>query len=222
MAPRPELWPLDIGPQTSRAGSLLGAAINSPASSVPDARRRQTEASLQTPASPVRAGAPSQAHRAVLCQLEVAIVSTAVVTGPSERVADMAVVLQVAGFEVLVPPPDEGQIPSGSEPVDCYVQLPAEVCPTGEDRPGRPHVQTLAARFDAAAQVAPMLASGATVVLVSDPPDVTPAPDMRLVRLLVEAIIADHGGDAVRIAVVDGARPDDEIAALAHTLWRSI
>ena len=48
------------------------------------------------------------------CQLEVAIVSTAVVTGPSERVADMALVLRLAGFEVYVPEPDVGQIPIGT------------------------------------------------------------------------------------------------------------
>jgi hypothetical protein len=155
-------------------------------------------------------------------QLEVAIVSTAVVTGPFERVADMAVVLKLAGFEVRVPEPDVGQIPCGFDDVDCYVQLPEDTSPAGHDSPGRAHVRTLAARFEAIAQVAPMLASGATVVLVADPPDVTPAPDMRLVRLLIAAIIADHGGDAVRIAVVDGGRPDDEIVAIAQTVSRSV
>ena len=138
--------------------------------------------------------------------------STAVVTGPSERVADMALVLKLAGFDVHVSEPDVGQLPIGVDEVDCYVQLPDGGSP----------VRTLAARFDAAAQVAPKLASRATVVLVGDPPDVNPAPDMRLVRLLMEAVIADHGGSAVRIAVVDGARPDDEIVALAQTVSRSI
>ena len=138
--------------------------------------------------------------------------STAVVTGPSERAADMAIVLELAGFEVHVPEPDVGAIPIGVDEVDCYVQLPDDGSP----------VRTLAARFDAAAQVAPKLATRATVVLVGDPPGVDPAPDMRLVRLLMEAVIADHGGQAVRIAVVAGARPDDEIVALAQTVSRSV
>jgi hypothetical protein len=149
-------------------------------------------------------------------------VSTAVVTGPFERVADMALVLKRAGFEVRLPEPDIGELPCGLDGVDCYVQLPDDGSPAGDDTPGRAHVRTLAARFDAAAQVAPMLARRATVVLVGDPPDVTPAADMRLVRVLIEAIIADHGGDAVRIAVVDGGRPDDEIVAIAQTVSRSV
>jgi hypothetical protein len=135
--------------------------------------------------------------------LEVAIMSTAVVTGPVERVADMTLVLKLAGFDVRVPEPAAGQIPSGPPAVDCYVQFPNGASP-GDESHGRARVHTLTDRFDAAAQVAPMLASSATVVLVADPPDVTPAPDMRLVRLLIEAIIADHGGDEVRVTVIDG------------------
>ena len=138
--------------------------------------------------------------------------STAVVTGQSERVADMALVLRLAGFEVYVPEPHLGLLPIGVAEVDCYVQLPNDGSP----------VRTLAARFDAAAQVAPKLASKATVVLVGDPSDVNPAPDMRLVRLLMEAVIADHGGGDVRMAVVDGARPDDEVVAIAQTASRSV
>ncbi len=137
---------------------------------------------------------------------------TAVVTGPSERVTDMALVLRLAGFEVYVPEPDVGQVPIGVDEVDCYVQLPDDGAPIG----------ALTARFDAGAQVAPKLVSSATVVLVGDSPDVDPAPDMRLVRLLMEAVIADHGGGAVRIAVVDGARPDDEVVAIARTVARSV
>lgn len=124
----------------------------------------------------------------------------------------MALVLKLAGFDVHVPEPDVGRIPIGVDEVDCYVQLPDD----GSS------VHTLAARFDAAAQVAPKLASRATVVLVGDPPGVKPAPDMRLVRLLVEAILADHGRNDIRIAVVDGAQPNDEIVAVAKAWSRSI
>ena len=141
-------------------------------------------------------------------QREVAIVSSAVVTGPFERVADMALRLKVAGFEVLAAEPDVGQIPPGVDEVDCYVQLPNDALPAGDHAP-KAHGHALTARFRA------------TVVLVADPPDVTPAPDMRLVRLLMEAIIADHGGDDVRIAVIDAARPDADIIAIAQSASRS-
>lgn len=146
---------------------------------------------------------------------------SAVVTGPFKRAADMALVLKLAGYEVLIAEPEVVHIPPDVDEVDCYVQFPDEASP-GVDSPGRAHVRTLAARFDAAARVAPMLARGATVVLVADPPDVTPAPEVGLMRLLIEAIIADHGNDAVRIAVVDGARPNDEIVTIAQAVSRSI
>lgn len=146
--------------------------------------------------------------------------ATALVTGPLERLADMALALKSAGFEVLAAEPDLGDIPRGLGKVDCYLQLPLDAPPGTEDASARARATVghpLLARFDTAAQVAPMLAPKAKVVLVVDPPYGKPTPDMRLVRILVEAIIADHGGDDVRVAVVDGARPPREIVALARS-----
>ena len=145
---------------------------------------------------------------------------TALVTGPLERVADMALALKSAGFEVLAAEADLGHIPGGLGEVDCYLQLPLDAPPGTEDACARARATVahpLLARFDAAAQVAPMLAPKARVVLVADPADGRPAPDIQLVRILVEAIIADHGGDDVRVAVVDGARPPEEIIAFARS-----
>jgi hypothetical protein len=165
----------------------------------------------------------------------VPVVPTALVTGPFERVADMTLALKSAGFEVLAAEADLGHIPGGLGEVDCYLQLPPDAPPGSEDACARARATVahpllarfararatvadpLLARFDAAAQVAPMLAPMARVVLVADPADGRPAPDMRLVRILVEAIIADYGGDDVRVAVVDGARPPEEIIAFARS-----
>ena len=145
---------------------------------------------------------------------------TALVTGPLERVADMALGLKSAGFDVLTAEADLGHIPGGLGEVDCYLQLPLDASPSAEDAHARARATVadpLLARFDAAAQVAPMLAPKARVVLVADPADGRPAPDMRLVRILVEAIIADHGGDDVGVAVVDGTRPTQEIIAFVRS-----
>ena len=168
---------------------------------------------------------------------EVPLVPTAFVTGPLERLADMALALKAAGFEVLAAERDVVHILGGLGEVDCYLQLPFDA-PAGADaaRAGARARATvddpvlarfararatvndlLLARFDAAAHVAPMLAPNARVVLVVDPADGRPAPDMRLVRILVEAIIADHGGDDVGVAVVDGTRPPQDIIAFARS-----
>jgi len=145
----------------------------------------------------------------------------------------MALALKAAGFEVLAAERDVVHIPGGLGEVDCYLQLPFD-SPAGADaararatvdhpvlaRFARARAtlnDPLLARFDAAAHVAPMLAPNARVVLVVDPADGRPAPDMRLVRILVEAIIADHGGDDVGVAVVDGTRPPQEIIAFARS-----
>lgn len=152
--------------------------------------------------------------------LEVAPVPMVLMTGPLHRMADMALALESVGFEVLQAPTDLGDVPPGFTRVDCYLQLPLDVpAPTGEGALGVARAtvaRSLLARFDAAAQVAPMLAPGAKVVLVDDSPaEGRPATDLRLARVLVEAILADHGCDHVRTAVVNGVVPREEIAAFA-------
>ena len=144
---------------------------------------------------------------------------TALITGSLERAADTALALKAAGFEVVAAAPDAGQLPSTLRQVDCYVQLPLDPPWAGDDaltwaRSVVSHA--LLARFDAAAQVAPMLAPEARVVLVTDPGDGTPGFDVHLVRLLIEAIIADHAGQQVRVAVINGLRSPEEIVAAAR------
>lgn len=140
----------------------------------------------------------------------------AVITGALERLSDMAVALKSAGFEVLAAETSPSDVPDGL--IDCYVQLPPETpSPDGTALPGTPalHAQTLVARFDAVSRLAPQLAPEASVVLVADRTEGTPAPEVGLVRLLMEAILADHDRDRVRTAVVDGGHLPEEVAAFA-------
>ena len=145
---------------------------------------------------------------------------TALVTGSLEHAAVAALTLKAGGFEVLAAAPDVAQLAAGLGQVDCYVQLPLEPPCTDDDALAQAHsvvTHALSVRFDAAAQVAPLLANKARVVLVTDPTDGTPTFDMHLVRPLIEAIIADHGGRRVQVAVVNGLRSPEEIIAAART-----
>lgn len=145
---------------------------------------------------------------------------TALVTGPLEYAAVTALTLKAGGFEVLAAEPDVAQVPAGVRDVDCYVQLPLEPPCDGDGALAWAHsvvTHALLRRFDAAAQVAPRLAAKARVVLVTDPTDGTPGFDLHLVRLLIEAIIADHGGSDVRVTVVNGLRIPEDIVSAARS-----
>jgi len=147
-------------------------------------------------------------------------VPTALVTGLLEQAADTAVTLKAAGFDVLAAQADIAQVPPGLGPVDCYVQLPVDPPAAGGDALAWAHSvvsRALLMRFDAAAQIAPRLAANARVVLVTDPADGAPAFDPHVIRLFIAAIIADHGGHDVRVAVVNGLRHPDELVGAARS-----
>jgi hypothetical protein len=158
-------------------------------------------------------------------------VPTALITGPVQHASDTALALKTAGFEVVAAEPDPAQFPPSLPQIDCYVQLPLDP-PWGRDDAltwARSVVTSaLLARFDAAARVAPMLAPRARVLLVADPTGGNPAFGMDVVRLLVQAIIADRGGRDVQVTVMDGLRPSEEISAAvrprrpAWTAYRTI
>lgn len=141
----------------------------------------------------------------------------AVITGALERLSDMAVALKSAGFEVLAAETSPSDVPDGL--IDCYVQLPPETpSPDGTTAlqgTHALHAQTLVARFDAVSHLAPQLAPEASVVLVADRAEGTPAPEVGLVRLLMEAVLADHDRDRVRTAVMAGGHLPEEVAAFA-------
>jgi len=164
---------------------------------------------------------------------------TALVTGAPERVPDIVIALKSAGFDILaagvMSPEDAPDIEAGS--VDCYVQMPVEGPafersePTsasagrGLRRARAVIAHELAARFDNAARFLPLLAPGATVVLVAEDADPdtaapgSPGPDRQarraLAAMLAEAIVQDCGPAGIRAAVIGEDRGPDEIAALA-------
>ena len=151
---------------------------------------------------------------------------TAMVTGSPERLTDITVALKSRGFDILSAgddaPTGAGGLVPGS--VDCYIQLPAgDVTANGSavDRARAVIAEEVLARFDAAARLAPLLAPHATVVLVADrDDDPSPPADVRALRRLVgvlaEAIVRDHGPEGVRTTVVGESRAPEDIAALAH------
>jgi hypothetical protein len=153
---------------------------------------------------------------------------TALVTGSPERVPEIAIALKTAGFDILaagsLSPEDAPDLEARS--VDCYVQLPLDAAPAGGGALRRTRdviAQEMLARFDSAARFIPLLAPGATVMLVTDDPapgdfPAATACDQKAARVLVgvlaEAILRDCGPSGVRTTVVAEDRASEEIAAL--------
>jgi hypothetical protein len=147
---------------------------------------------------------------------------TALVTGPvDERLSDMSIALKSAGFDVVTAAADACPIAGEVSSVDCYVQLPHEPPPHGGDALGwaREVVgQTLLARFDLAARVAPMLLPQAKVVLVTNrAAPRAPSLDTAMLRVLTMAILADHGRDRARVAVAEDFGSPAEIVRFANS-----
>lgn len=154
---------------------------------------------------------------------EVNDVPTALVTGSPDRVADVAIALKSQGYDILSAGSGVPSVPGGLPPgsVDCYVQLPGGAVSSDAGDVRRPRslvASELLARFDTTAEVAPLLAPRAMVVLVTDTPPQRPRP---LVGLLAEAILADHGRDGVRAKVLQGHLDPTEIATAANTPKRA-
>jgi hypothetical protein len=158
-------------------------------------------------------------------------VPTALVTGALDRVPDIVIALKSGGFDILaagmMSPEDAPDIEAGS--VDCFVQVPVEAPPPegGALRRTRALIaHELLARFDTAVRFLPLLAPGATVVLVAGGPEPDPDggpssadPDQRarrvLAGVLAEAITRERGRAGIRATVIGEDRAPDEIAALA-------
>jgi len=146
---------------------------------------------------------------------------TALITGPvDERLSDVSIALKSAGFDVVTAAADACPVPGEVGSVDCYVQLPCELPPQGSDALdwARDVVgQTLLARFDLSAQVAPMLLPQAKVLLVTNrTAPRAPSADAGMLRVLTMAILADHDRDGVRVAVLEDFRPA-EIVRFANS-----
>jgi hypothetical protein len=153
---------------------------------------------------------------------------TALVTGSSARVADVAEALERVGFAVTrvedVDKLEEACSGFEAESLSCYVQLPRDVPLSGPNLVERVRVflaEGLLTRFEAASVVLPLLAPQATVVFVAGHmPHESETPDDRrarvdLLRVLARAVLADCRGGEVRAIVVGFERTPAQIADIA-------
>lgn len=161
--------------------------------------------------------------------MEVHTLPTALVTGSPEHLPDITIALKSVGFDILSAGPMSAEdVPDlEANSVDCYVQLPVDPPQPvgGALRRARDVIASeMIARFDAAAQIMPLLAPSATVFLVTegcgsvDDSAGRGDPDRKALRALVgvlaEAILRDCGRSGVRTAVVAEDRASEEIVAL--------
>jgi hypothetical protein len=145
-------------------------------------------------------------------------------------VPDIAIALKSAGFDILAAGAMSADDAPDLDPssVDCYVQLPVDGPLPGGGALRRTRdvlAHGIASRFDTTAHFLPLLAPGATVLLVTEGPDPgddlarTADPDLKTLRILVgvlaEAILRDAGRAGINATVVGEDRAPDEIAALA-------
>jgi hypothetical protein len=154
-------------------------------------------------------------------------VPTALVTGSPDRVPDLTVALESAGFDIVSSGTPSAVaeaavgIPAGT--VDCYVQLPGGL-PAEQGNLGQARAvvaETVLARFDTAARFAPLLAPSASVVLVASDLDRVNGPVgnrrhalRALLGVLADALRLDHSARRVRVVVAE--RSPAEIADIAR------
>lgn len=152
------------------------------------------------------------------------------VTGSHERVERVSEALRAAGAEVVgVPDADQlgdlvGRLPEGS--VDCYVQLPVTLRPTGAAVVSRVRDfldQGLMNRFRLAEVIMPALSDEGRVVLVAGHmPGSASAPDdeaarIALLHVLAHAIRADKAPAKVRVRVLDTQDVDQIVRTASNT-----
>jgi hypothetical protein len=153
---------------------------------------------------------------------------TALVTGSSERLAEIGDALEKVGFTVTLAgghPADVEALSTDIAPgtLNCYVQLPRQTAVSGPTLVERIHEflsQGLLKRFETAGRVLPLLAQDACVVLVAGNIPGGATPDDRharidLLRVLARAILADCEKGDVRAVVVGTERSPAEIAEIA-------
>jgi hypothetical protein len=145
-------------------------------------------------------------------------------TGSPDRAQRLSELLRDAGAEPVViagPALPGGLVGDG---LDFYIQLPVTIHPDGDTavaRVGSFLSAGLLARFTALDRVLPVLAPGATVVLVSgNAPDEVSLPDdqqsrLALLHLLAHAARAELTTKHVEVKVVSNRRSDQEIVHYA-------
>ncbi|MGH3695910.1 MAG: hypothetical protein ACRDRX_18285 [Pseudonocardiaceae bacterium] len=147
------------------------------------------------------------------------------VSGSADRAHRLSTLLRDAGADSVVIT-DPAALPGepGGDGLDFYIQLPVTIHPDGDTAVARVSSflsAGLLARFRAVDRVLPVLAPGATVVLVSgNAPDEVSLPDDRqsrlaLLHLLAHAARAELATKHVEVRVVSNRRSDREIVHYA-------
>jgi hypothetical protein len=146
----------------------------------------------------------------------------ALVTGAGGRVGAVATLLRQDIVRVTVAEPARLSAAHLGDAVDYYVQLPVIVRPDGDNLVTRVRsflTAGLLARFAVIELLLPVLADGASVVLVSgNVPGESALPDDRhsrlaMLRVLAHATRAELAVKGVTVTVVGGDRTDEEIVA---------
>ncbi|MGH9000996.1 MAG: hypothetical protein ACRDY7_16580 [Acidimicrobiia bacterium] len=151
---------------------------------------------------------------------------SALVTGSTDRVAEIGDALEKAGFTVhRADPQGRAEPPASVEPgtLSCYVQLPRHAETTGKtlvERVRQFLAEGLLTRFDTASAVLPLLAPDACVVLVAGNVPTGGTPDdhharVDLLRVLARAVLAELDETDVKAIVVGSDRTAAEIAEIA-------
>jgi hypothetical protein len=146
-------------------------------------------------------------------------------SGSADRAERISRLLRDAGADPMVVT-DPAALPAepGGDGLDFYVQLPVTIHPDGDTavaRVGSFLSAGLLARFSAVDRVLPVLAPGATVVLVSgNTPDEASLPDdqhsrLALLHLLAHAARAELATKHVEVKVISSQRSDQEIVHYA-------
>lgn len=150
---------------------------------------------------------------------------TGLLSGSADRAQRLSKLLRDAGADPMVIT-DPAELPGepGGDGLDFYIQLPITIHPDGDTavaRVGSFLSAGLLARFRAVDRVLPVLAPGATVVLVSgNTPDEMSFPDdqhsrLALLHLLAHAARAELATKHVDVKVVSSRRSDQEIVHYA-------
>ncbi|MBV8996968.1 MAG: hypothetical protein JO287_25445 [Pseudonocardiales bacterium] len=146
-------------------------------------------------------------------------------SGSADRAQRLSELLRDAGADPVIIT-DPAALPGelASDGVDFYIQLPITIHPDGDTavaRVGSFLSAGLLARFRAVDRVLPVLAPGATVVLVSgNTPDEMSLPDdqhsrLALLHLLAHAARAELATKHVEVKVISSRRSDQEIVHYA-------
>ncbi|MDQ2789755.1 MAG: hypothetical protein ACRDQU_02705 [Pseudonocardiaceae bacterium] len=151
--------------------------------------------------------------------------SIGLLSGSADRAQRLSQLLKDAGADpVIITDPAALPGEPSSDGLDFYIQLPITIHPDGDTavaRVGSFLSAGLLARFSAVDRVLPVLAPGATVVLVSgNTPDELSMPDdqqsrLALLHLLAHATRAELATKHVAVKVVSSRRSDQEIVHYA-------